>query len=95
MLESEWKNGKELFKPNVIPSCFLGMKIYDQGRDVTNQNSGDSYKLTAIELSMYDAIRGIRSMIEKGLANEDYIKTLYIGLEWFKETNPEAYKILF
>ena len=41
----------------ILPKWFNG-KIYEIGDDVTNPFSGESYKLNAEELSMYDFIMG-------------------------------------
>ena len=44
-------------KEQAMPKWFQGM-IYDQGEEVTNPFSGESYVLNGMELSMYDFIMG-------------------------------------
>ncbi|MBT6816085.1 MAG: hypothetical protein HOA49_06750 [Flavobacteriales bacterium] len=97
LIETEWKDGKELFKPNVLPISYFRekIKIYDQGGDVTNQDTGETYKLNFIELSIYDVILGAQSQMDMMGFSKDSIEISNTGLEWFQETNPEAYKILF
>ena len=81
-----------------LPKWFHG-ELYEKGSEVRNRFSGDSCYLNNIELSMYDFIMGAQMLINmKGgvfssnTQNEQ--KLMQKGLEWFKETNPEAYKIL-
>ena len=44
-----------------LPKWFNGT-IYDKGDTVTNPFSGEEYKLTNLELSMYDFIQGAQLM---------------------------------
>lgn len=81
-----------------FPDWFNGT-IYETGDKVKNPFTQESIDLSAIELSMYDFIMGTQMLINmKGgvfssnTKNEQ--KLMQKGLEWFKETNPEAYKIL-
>ena len=41
-----------------LPKWFKG-SIYEKGDTVTNPFSGEEYKLTNLELSMYDFIQGL------------------------------------
>jgi len=61
----------------------------------TNQDTGETYKLNFIELSIYDVILGAQSQMDMMGFSKDSIEISNTGLEWFQETNPEAYKILF
>ena len=78
-----------------LPDWFEG-ELYESGDEVRNPFSGDSYKLNANELSMYDLVKGAEMVIAMGVAldNHECIKIMKEGAEWFKEHNPEAYKIL-
>ena len=81
-----------------LPKWFKG-ELYKKGELVTNAFSGDSYKLNAAELSMYDFIMGAQYMIEMsgGPFSENSTgiqKEMAKGLDWFRENNKKAYKIL-
>jgi hypothetical protein len=78
-----------------LPDWFEG-EIYEIGDEVRNPFSGETALLTADELSMYDLVKGAEMIIVMGVAldNEECIKIMKEGAEWFKEHNPEAYKIL-
>jgi len=78
-----------------LPDWFKG-KTYEKGDEVTNPFSGETALLTADELSMYDLIKGAEMIIVMGVAldTDECIKIMKEGAEWFKEHNPEAYKIL-
>lgn len=81
-----------------LPKWFDG-ELYKKGELVTNPFSGDSYKLNAEELSMYDFIMGAQFMIEMsgGPFGENSIgiqKDMAKGLDWFRENNKKAYKVL-
>ena len=80
---------------NKLPEWFEG-EIYEMGDEVRNPFSGETALLTADELSMYDLIKGAEMVIAMGVApdNNECIKIMKEGAEWFKEINPEAYKIL-
>jgi hypothetical protein len=80
---------------NKLPEWFEG-EIYEMGDEVRNPFSGETSLLTADELSMYDLIKGAEMVIAMGVApdNNECIKIMEEGAEWFKETNPKAYKIL-
>ena len=65
-----------------LPEWFDG-ELYEKGDTVTNRFSGEEYKLSSEELSMYDFIMGAQM-----------VKDMRKGLEWFKENNSEAYMVL-
>ena len=76
-----------------LPKWFTG-QLYDEGDTVTNPYSGQSYELTAEELSMYDFIIGANQLMEMGMIafkNQDDMRK---GLTWFRKNNPEAYYVL-
>ena len=49
-----------------LPKWFDG-ELYSEGGEVTNPYSGQSYELTAEELSMYDFIIGANQLMEMGM----------------------------
>lgn len=76
-----------------LPKWFDG-ELYSKGDTVTNPYSGQSYELTAEELSMYDFIIGANQLMEMGMIafkNQDDMRK---GLTWFRKNNPEAYYVL-
>ena len=80
---------------NKLPDWFDGT-VYDEGDTVRNPFSGEECELTAVELSMYDFIVGSQLVFEMMPGNipEKGIKQFKHGLDWFRENNLEAYKIL-
>jgi hypothetical protein len=86
-------------KLTTLPKWFNGT-IYDKGDTVTNPFSGDTYKLTNLELSMYDFIIGCQMVIEMTGASEDGLKAMNYGknmaraLHWFRTNNGKAYMVL-
>ena len=82
-------------KEKHIPEWFKGT-VYKKGNTVTNPFSGESYKLNALELSIYDFVIGASITCElKGFdANTKIVEDLRKGLDWFKEHNAEAYMVL-
>ena len=74
-------------KKQEIPKWFNG-DIYSEGCEVRNPFSGETYKLNALELSLYDFIIGAQ-MVNFGGAN-NFNK----ALTWFRVNNPEAYMVL-
>jgi len=80
---------------NKLPDWFNGI-LYDKGDTVRNPFSGEEFELTAEELSMYDFIVGSQLLFEMmpGNISEKGIKEFKAGLDWFRENNLEAYKIL-
>ncbi len=74
-----------------LPKWFKG-EVYNQGEIVTNPFSGESYELTAEELSIYDLIMGAQLLIEEngGIFKKEafkYQKDLRKGLDWFRKVN--------
>lgn len=76
------KNKKE----QKAPEWFVGT-IYSEGDTVTNPFSGQSFKLTAVELSIYDFIIGTQMFGD----SPEIQRELRKGLDWFMKENPEAY----
>jgi len=87
-------------KKQKLPKWFNG-ELYPEGEVVRNPFSGQTYELTAEELSMYDLIIGLQMVIES-LYGGDMLDpdTAYLqkdmakGLGWFRNANPEAYMVL-
>jgi len=91
---------KVMKKLNKLPKWFNGT-IYDTGETVTNPFSGEEYKLTNLELSMYDFIMGAQmtfAVHQEKQPNvpisEKLIKDFENGLDWFRKTNAKAYMVL-
>jgi hypothetical protein len=85
-------------KLTTLPKWFKGT-IYEEGETVTNPFSGDEYKLTGLELSMYDFIMGSQYVIELsgGVFNSktfDQQALMRKGLDWFRRHNGKAYMVL-
>ncbi len=82
-------------KEQKIPKWFQGM-IYDQGEEVTNSFSGDSYELNGLELSIYDFIMGSQYVFEMApkAVTEKQISDFQKALTWFRVNNTEAYMVL-
>ena len=88
-------------KKQIKPKWFEGV-VYQKGTTVLNPLSGESYKLNALELSIYDFIMGSNLVLED--AHNKKVKTnkklekiyddLYKGLHWFQENNIKAYMVL-
>tara|TARA_R100000458_G_C8054164_1_gene99988 strand:+ start:130 stop:420 length:291 start_codon:yes stop_codon:yes gene_type:complete len=77
-----------------LPKWFNGT-IYEKGAVVENRFSGEEYKLNNIELSMYDFVNGANFILEMtNWNNEELIKELRKGLDWFRKYSPEAYMTL-
>jgi len=77
-----------------LPKWFEG-ELYSEGGEVTNPFSGQSYELTAEELSMYDFIIGANNLMEMGIVRNNKVLTdLRKGLNWFRKNNVEAYYVL-
>ena len=88
-------------KKQVKPKWFEGI-VYQEGTTVRNPFSGETYKLNALELSIYDFIIGANMFLEQAFENkvepnkkiEKITKDLYKGLDWFKVNNAKAYMVL-
>tara|TARA_R110000851_G_scaffold31284_4_gene84731 strand:- start:1226 stop:1489 length:264 start_codon:yes stop_codon:yes gene_type:complete len=82
-------------KEQTVPKWFKGM-IYDEGEKVTNNFSGDSYELNALELSLYDFIMGSQYIFEvapKSVTTKQ-ITEFQKALTWFRKNNVDAYFVL-
>ena len=85
---------------NKLPKWFNGT-IYDKGDTVTNPFSGDTYKLTNLELSMYDFIMGAQMLFavhqekqpNKPISDK-LINDFEKALSWFRKNNGKAYMVL-
>ena len=73
-----------------LPYWFDG-EIYEEGDEVTNPYSGETYLLDAAELSMYDLIKGAEMALHMGIPSDDCIDIIHQGSDWFLNRNPEAY----
>ena len=62
------------------------IQIYSEGATVRNRFGGDSIKLNALELSIYDTIIGCEQF-----GKYDEVR---LGLDWFAKFNPKAYMVL-
>ena len=62
------------------------IQIYTQGAIVKNPYSGETARLNALELSIYDTIKGCEQF-------EDY-ENVRLGIDWFQRFNADAYMIL-
>ena len=80
-------------KKQELPKWFKG-EVYTHGSVVENRIGGDSIKLNAIELSMYDFVIGSSVAYEMGIANSSIVTNLRKGLDWFRKNNVEAYYVL-
>ena len=76
-----------------LPKWFNG-ELYSEGGVVTNPFSGQSYELTAEELSMYDFIIGVNQLMEMGMYAPKTLDDMRKGLTWFRKNNVEAYYVL-
>ena len=88
-------------KKQVKPEWFDGV-VYQEGTTVRNPFSGETYKLNALELSIYDFIIGANIFLEQAFENkvepndktEKITRDLYKGLDWFRSNNAKAYMVL-
>ena len=76
-----------------LPKWFDG-ELYSEGDTVRNPYSGETYELTAEELSMYDFIIGANQLMEMGMIASKNQDDMRKGLTWFRKNNPEAYYVL-
>ncbi len=74
------------------------LRIYEEGDEVQNPYSGETYELTSEELSVYDYILGLQYVIDRiGVFNAKsapYQQDLRRGLDWFRKHNAKAYMVL-
>ena len=91
----ESKTKKQKKSDQSLPNWFNG-ELYSEGGIVTNPFSGESYELTAVELSMYDFIIGSQTAFDilPHLATDKRINEFHEALRWFRENNPKAYYVL-
>jgi hypothetical protein len=70
--------------------------IYSKGDNVTNPFSGESYKLTGLELSIYDFIIGCQMVFDNApnTMTNKRITEFQKALNWFRVNNPQAYYVL-
>lgn len=81
-------------KEQPLPKWFTGM-LYTSGGSVTNPFSGESYELTAAELSMYDFIIGCQYVFDQSeVANKKTVNEFHKAITWFQRANPKAYIVL-
>ena len=82
-------------KEQVVPKWFKG-QIYEEGDNVTNQFSGESYVLNALELSLYDYIMGSQYIFELApkTVTQKQLTEFQKALTWFRKNNVEAYFVL-
>jgi|TARA_B110000467_G_scaffold137359_1_gene135425 hypothetical protein len=82
-------------KEQVVPKWFKG-QIYEEGDNVTNQFSGESYVLNALELSLYDYIMGSQYIFEVApkTVTQKQLTEFQKALTWFRKNNVEAYFVL-
>jgi hypothetical protein len=80
-------------KKQNLPKWFNG-ELYEDGAEVTNPFSKEKYKLNNVELSMYDMIMGAQMVFDIGYQDEQIIKDVRKGLDWFREHNTKAYMVL-
>ena len=88
-------------KKQIKPKWFEGV-VYKRGTTVLNPFSGESYKLNALELSIYDFIMGSNMVLERAYDKQEkpnkklrkIYDDLYKGLHWFQENNIKAYMVL-
>ncbi len=76
-----------------LPKWFKG-ELYHEGGEVTNPFSGESYELTAEELSIYDFIVGCQLMFEKQQFTQKLVNEFQAAISWFRKVNPKAYMVL-
>ena len=82
-------------KEQVLPKWFEG-EIYKEGENVTNQFSGDTFYLNALELSLYDFIMGSQYMFEMApkSVTPKQVNDFHKALTWFRTHNGSAYMAL-
>jgi len=86
-----------------LPKWYYDLELdydsYKSSEVVKNYHTHKKCTLTPEELAMYDLINGMQMMAESvGFFSPQAQEPNNIknkGLQWFRETNPEAYEILF
>lgn len=83
----------------VLPKLEAEIHIYDEGDIVTNPWSGETYLLSAEELSIYDYIIGLQHTINRrggpfSPESASAQRELRKCLDWFRKNNAEAYMVL-
>jgi hypothetical protein len=78
-----------------LPKWFKG-ETYQEGGNVTNKFSGDSFELNNLELSMYDFIMGSQMVMEimPKSVTQAHINDFHKALTWFRRQNTDAYYVL-
>ena len=76
-----------------LPKWFNG-ELYKKGDTVRNPYSGETFELTAEELSMYDFIIGANQLMELGMYAPKTVDDMRKGINWFRKNNPDAYYVL-
>jgi hypothetical protein len=77
-----------------IPKWFDG-SVYNEGDEVTNPFSGETYYLNNIELSLYDFIMGCNQVWAIGLKpTKETVNHFDKALRWFQKNNIKAYMAL-
>ena len=78
-----------------LPKWFKG-ELYEEGDTVKNPFSGEEYKLTGAELSMYDFIIGSQMVMEMAprMVEPRQVADFQKGLDWFRQHNAKAYMVL-
>jgi hypothetical protein len=90
-------------KKQKLPKWYYDLELTVDAKSsevVTNNHTHKKCTLTPEELAMYDLINGMQMMAESmggvfspRAQEPNNIKNK--GLQWFRETNPKAYEILF
>ena len=81
-----------MIKEQTLPKWFNG-NLYKKGDTVQNRFSGETFKLNAMELSMYDFVMGC-AMLPSNILSDKNIKNWQDGLSWFRTHNSKAYMVL-
>lgn len=79
-------------KKQELPQWF-DAKLYPEGAEVQNPLTGESARLSAEELSMYDYIKGLEVLAVQmpGLLSKTHQQNFSRAIRWFQKSNLEAY----